>query len=91
MNTRKLVAGFCSGTIWDKSASGGRLLVNKEGNKLVFINYSTVIAVRDVEGTIYLNDDQYSSTTSKHQNRVKDHTPHFRLEIVTEEEIKEIR
>jgi len=90
MNTKKLVAGFCSGTIWDKSASGGRLQVNKEGDKLVLINYSTVIAVRDAAGTIFLIDDQYDRN-SKHQNRVKDHTPHFRLEIVTEQEIKEIR
>lgn len=68
--------------IEEGSASNKRLRI-EESDKL--INYSTVIAYRISPGEILINDDYYSRTTSKHQNRLKDYAG--RLGIVVDEEL----
>ena len=45
----------------------GRLRIN--GAKLY--NYDTVIALRKKDGTVAVNNNYYSQTTSRHQNYLK--------------------
>lgn len=58
-----------------RGGSGGRLYgrynLRIEGDKLV--NYSTIIAKRDVNGNIILNNHKYSRTTSKIQSYIKNY------------------
>lgn len=55
-----------------------------EGNKL--INYWTIIAVRD-GNTIKLNNNKYSSTTSKIQNEIRRQAISNGLELIETGEI----
>jgi len=64
MVTYDLLKGFCKGKIKGGRASNLRV----EGNKLY--NYNTLLAV-NIKGTVYLNSNKYSQTTSKHQNRIR--------------------
>jgi hypothetical protein len=84
MKTKDLIRDFLNGRD-EGSASSKRLRI--KGNKL--INYSTVIALRK-DGNVYLNTDKYSSTTSKHQNRVRDFSFSDELVEVNEEKINEL-
>lgn len=66
MTVKKLLEAFVNGATRGK-ASGGRLRIN--GAKLY--NYDTVIALRKKDGTVAVNNNYYSQTTSRHQNYLK--------------------
>jgi len=88
--TKEIVESFVNGwTDEGASASGGRLYVEGKNYCQVLINYSTVIALRDDFGNIWINDQVYSKTTTKHQNRLKKHAPS--AEIVDEGYIMDIK
>lgn len=57
----------------DKMPTWGtkNLKINKEKNGWSMVNYTTPLLYRDKSGTIYLNTDKYSPTTSKLQNLIK--------------------
>lgn len=63
MRNNDLIERFIQG---ETKAKGSNLKI--EGNKL--INYTTCIAYR-IGRTIYLDSNQYSSTTSRHQNYIR--------------------
>lgn len=69
MTTSEVVREFCGNHATEGSASNNRLRI--EGDEL--INYSTTIAFRH-EGRIVLNNTKYSSTTSRHQNRIRQYS-----------------
>jgi len=87
--TTEVVELFVTTNADNVKASGNRLRI--EGNKL--INYSTIIGLKPSDGCIYINDDWYSSTTTKHTNRLKRQARfNYRdeaVKLVTEEEIYE--
>ena len=66
MTVKKLLEAFVKGATRGK-ASGGRLRIN--GAKLY--NYDTVIALRKKDGTVVVNNNYYSMTTTRHQNYLK--------------------
>lgn len=69
MTTRDLIDAYVYGNESGK-ASDGRLRI--EGKKL--FNYATCLAER-VDGGYIMNVTKYSSTTSRHQNRLKAELP----------------
>ena len=79
MTTTELVENFARGAK-KGYASNKRLRLQEEPEWIELINYSTVIAIYHFRSNkIILNGTHYSRTTSKHQNRVRDYTPDFRL------------
>jgi len=86
MTTTELVKSFINGGRKGQ-ASGGRLEI-VHGNTLV--NYNTAIAYRDDRNNrIILNYDNYSPTTSKHQNRVIQYAPSNQLYITSHKGLME--
>lgn len=84
MRNAELITRFING---ETEGKGSNLII--EGQKL--INYSTVIAFRKTNGTILLNRQHYSPTTSVHQNRIYRESPKFGvIEYPTEEEFNAI-
>ena len=71
MTNIELIKAFNRGYTY--GGSGGRLHGNYnlriEGDNLV--NYSTIIAKRELNGGIVLNKKKYSRTTSKIQNYIR--------------------
>jgi len=84
MTTKEITKQFVSGRadIGDKASH--IKIVERNGHKC-FVNYNTVIAAWQGHNLL-INDNQYSSTTSKHQNRLKDWAGN-NAEIVTAEEL----
>ncbi len=76
-NKNDLIRLFCDGM--DKG-KGSNLYIDE--NKL--INYTTIIALWD-NGRLLLNNDYYSSTTSRNQNLIRRYANHYTE--VTENEI----
>ena len=68
LNKDDLIKGFCNGLEEGKSSN---LAIIKGGNKTLLFNYETIIAVRDTNGTIFLNTIKYSRTTLRNQNLIK--------------------
>lgn len=68
LNKDKLIKGFCNGL---EKGKGSHLEIIKNYDKTLLFNYSTIIAVRDANGTIFLNTIKYSRTTSRNQNLIK--------------------
>lgn len=68
LNKDELIKNFCNGL---EKGKGSNLEILKGGNKTLLINYGTIIAVRDTNGTIFLNTIKYSRTTSKNQNLIR--------------------
>ena len=83
--TDELMKEFCWGSINEGYASNKRLKVFKRNGDLHFVNYSTLIAVNTGD-TIYLNARKYSSTTTKHQNRIRNYGCKV-VEVADEEEL----
>ena len=79
MKTEELVREFCEGDLVHGSGSNGRLRVTQDVDFTVLSSYKTPIALRDRKGSIILNTNSYSATTSKHQNRVREFTPEREL------------
>jgi len=69
MSISELVQNFGRGATRG-TASNKRVRI--DGNKL--INYDTIIALRNNDGTIQLNIRKYSRTTSKLQGLIKHYT-----------------
>lgn len=71
MTNIELIKNFNRG--YTHGGSGGRLYgdynLRIEGDNLV--NYSTIIAKRELNGGIVLNKKKYSRTTSKIQNYIR--------------------
>jgi DNA replication protein DnaD len=75
-NKNDLISGFCEG--W-KAGKGSNLRI--EDNEL--INYTTVIAKRDLKNqTMYINKQHYSNTTTRNTNLVREYSEYMGLEIV---------
>ena len=68
LNKDKLIKGFCNGLEEGKSSN---LKIVKIDDKTLLYNYETIIAVRDLNNTIFLNTIKYSRTTSRNQNLIK--------------------
>lgn len=68
LNKDDLIKNFCNGRIEGK---GSNLEIIKNYDKTLLFNYSTIIAVRDANGTIFLNTIKYSRTTSKNQTLIR--------------------
>ena len=66
MSIKDLIIQFNNGAT-KGTASDKRVRI--EGNKL--INYNTIIAIRNNDGTIQLNNRKYSRTTSKLQGTIR--------------------
>ena len=66
MSIKDLIIQFQNGAT-KGTASDKRVRI--EGNKL--INYNTIIAIRNNDGTIQLNNRKYSRTTSKLQGTIR--------------------
>lgn len=69
LNKDELIKNFCNGRLYRGKSSN--LEITKNGDKTLLYNYETIIAVRDTNGTIFLNTIKYSRTTSKNQNLIK--------------------
>ena len=85
MKTRELIREFCQEGLVHGSASNGRLRVIQDVDFTVLVNYRTPIAIRDRVGSVILNTNHYSATTTKHQNRVRDYAE----ELIEEEDEQE--
>ena len=68
LNKDELIKGFCNGL---EKGKGSNLEIVKNGDKTLLYNYETIIAVRDTNGTIFLNTIKYSRTTLRNQNLIK--------------------
>jgi len=62
------IAGFMSG---QGGASSANLHVVKGTKGMVLVNYETPIAYRSADGTLYMNSDKYSQTTSSIQSKIR--------------------
>ena len=69
LNKDELIKGFCNGRLYKGKSSN--LEITKNGDKTLLYNYETIIAVRDTNGTIFLNTIKYSRTTSINQSLIK--------------------
>lgn len=68
LNKDELIKNFCNGL---EKGKGSHLEITKNYDKTLLFNYSTIIAVRDANGTIFLNTIKYSRTTSRNQNLIR--------------------
>ena len=66
MNIKELIKDFNNGATYG-SASNKRVRI--DGDYLY--NYNTILAIRNNDGTIQLNNRKYSQTTSKLQNNIR--------------------
>lgn len=84
MRNKELIADFINGATEGK---GSNLRI--EGRKL--INYATVIAYRLEGNGMLLNGENYSSTTTVHQNVIRRHYNESSLlvEVPTEDEFNQ--
>lgn len=73
-------------TVWGST----NLKISKQDNGWALINYDTPIMFRDNDGNLYFNTDEYSTTTSKIQNMVKDELGDTKYEEVDEEGIMNV-
>ncbi len=85
MKTRELIRRFCQEGLVHGSASNKRLRVIQDVDFTVLVNYRTPIAMRDRVGNVILNTNHYSTTTTKHQNRVREYAD----ELIEEEDEQE--
>lgn len=69
LNKDELIKDFCNGRLY--KGKGSNLEIVKNGDKTLLYNYSTIIAVRDLNGTIFLNTLKYSRTTSRNQSLIR--------------------
>lgn len=69
LNKDELIKNFCNGRLY--KGKGSNLEITKNGDKTLLYNYETIIAVRDLNNTIFLNTIKYSRTTSKNQTLIK--------------------
>ena len=69
LNKDELIKNFCNGRLY--KGKGSNLEIIKNYDKTLLFNYSTIIAVRDANSTIFLNTIKYSRTTSKNQTLIR--------------------
>lgn len=69
LNKDELIKYFCNGRLHKGKSSN--LEIVKNGDKTLLYNYETIIAVRDLNGTIFLNTIKYSRTTSRNQSLIR--------------------
>lgn len=77
-----------------KSWGTTNVKIVKYPNGFGLMNYSTLLAFKDLRGTYYINSQKYSSSTNKVQytlrNLISDKHPEDKIKYVTEAEIYEI-
>jgi hypothetical protein len=88
----KVIIDFLDGAVRGKTQHL-MIVPNSEefGGGTILINYRTPIAYRRTDGSIVLNKDRYSVTTSKIQNKIRGHIyPGVNVEEVGEREIMDM-
>ena len=72
LNKEELIKAFTLGysDIGDKSSN---LEIKEEKGRKVLYNYNTIIAGWESPNQLLINDDNYSSTTTRNQNLLKEY------------------